>query len=666
MATTPTQNPVPSESPRDLKFNAGKIDEFVTSIALKYIDRFGYEHYTIEGLRQIAQQAIAAFGWITIDSFQDGATLTLPNQVLRWKLPDGDGEYYRWDGEFPKVVPSASTPASTGGIGDGAWVSIGDAALRAMLISSADGMGDSLIAVKQPYVGGFSRTQHDKNSDAVSIKDFGATWNGDIHLLSERYSSLSEAQAVYPFVTSLSQSIDYAALQAALNTGKTVLLPYGTGYVNSTIFFNNSVRLIGEGTSTINRSQSFISVVGNISLFALAQGTASSGKFIQVFIDGLYIFYSTGSTPTNPSGNSGKIAFNFYSVIESTTSLEMAEIKNCTVHGAWRCFSDTTGMYLTKLENVWSRNCHDGFIKATGTTLTLDRCYVIGAISPYQFGAIVSGLMLNCALDQSTISINAGTFGGAGIHITGSTFNIVGFDAEANSISTDGGGTAALIHFENSLGCVSGLVGVGNTMATLSPTTDGNVAFIRASGTSQLEVRNTKDNFSDATGVTYTGSGYPAMLQAEGSAKITVHNSKFRASSGGSPVISTASTGNVSWFDSNISGIISGGYTQKTSAYGLQTPGFFTANGSTAVNAGSPVSLFTLPSTEGVYLISTWGSGSGTNYESSHLASYEGTVLTLTPLKNNTTYTTFSVSGLNVRIQTSGTLTIKWSYTRLS
>jgi len=136
MATTPTNLPVPSESPRDLKFNAGKIDEFVTSLALQYIDRFGNAHYTIEGLRKLAEQAIAAFGWITVDSFQEGATLTLPNQILRWKLPDGDGEYYRWDGAFPKVVDQDSTPATSGGIGPGAWVSVGDAALRSMLAAS--------------------------------------------------------------------------------------------------------------------------------------------------------------------------------------------------------------------------------------------------------------------------------------------------------------------------------------------------------------------------------------------------------------------------------------------------------------------------------------------------------------------------------------------------
>ncbi|HCM9410402.1 TPA: hypothetical protein N5N65_004418, partial [Enterobacter hormaechei subsp. xiangfangensis] len=132
MATTPTNLPVPSESPRDLKFNAGKIDEFVTSLAQQYIDRFGNAHYTIEGLRWLAQQAIAAFGWIPVGTFQDGATLTLPNQILK---DETDGEYYRWDGALPKMVPSGSTPSSSGGTGVGAWVSVGDAALRSMLAS---------------------------------------------------------------------------------------------------------------------------------------------------------------------------------------------------------------------------------------------------------------------------------------------------------------------------------------------------------------------------------------------------------------------------------------------------------------------------------------------------------------------------------------------------
>ncbi|MEG9856659.1 hypothetical protein V6X01_23875, partial [Enterobacter hormaechei] len=107
MATTPTNLPVPSESPRDLKYNAGKIDEFVTSMGWTYIDRFGQKHYTIEGINYIAQQAMNAFGYVILSgkTFTTGATINNPNEVL---LNTSDGEYYKWTGTFasgPKVVP---------------------------------------------------------------------------------------------------------------------------------------------------------------------------------------------------------------------------------------------------------------------------------------------------------------------------------------------------------------------------------------------------------------------------------------------------------------------------------------------------------------------------------------------------------------------------------
>lgn len=132
MATVPTNNPIPSEDPRDLKFNAGKIDEVVSSDAHYYTDRFGVRRWTIAGFQYTAEEAIRNYGYITMDSFEDGATLTLPNQVLRYKAT---GEYYRWDGDFPKVVPSGSTPDSTGEVKLGAWVSVGDASLRSQLSS---------------------------------------------------------------------------------------------------------------------------------------------------------------------------------------------------------------------------------------------------------------------------------------------------------------------------------------------------------------------------------------------------------------------------------------------------------------------------------------------------------------------------------------------------
>lgn len=142
MATIPTNKPIPSEDPRDLKFNAGKIDEVVNSDAHYYTDRFGVRRWTIAGFQYTAEEAIRNYGYITMDSFEDGATLTLPNQTLRY---EANGEYYRWDGELPKVVPAGSTPDSTGEVKLGAWVSVGDASLLARLKSNSAGDGASLV-----------------------------------------------------------------------------------------------------------------------------------------------------------------------------------------------------------------------------------------------------------------------------------------------------------------------------------------------------------------------------------------------------------------------------------------------------------------------------------------------------------------------------------------
>lgn len=186
MTTIPTQNAVPSEAPRDLKFNSGKIDEFVTSLEHEYKDRFGRCHMTIEGMRWIFEQlmerfkvdinqAIIAAGYIPMDSFQLGAEITKRNEILR---DETTGEYYRWDGDLPKSVPAGATPESAGGVGMGSWVGVGDASLRGDLKSSAVNSGDALIAVQQPIMGAAIRTQHDRNFDTLSLRDFGAFCNG--------------------------------------------------------------------------------------------------------------------------------------------------------------------------------------------------------------------------------------------------------------------------------------------------------------------------------------------------------------------------------------------------------------------------------------------------------------------------------------------------------
>ncbi|EMR3812079.1 TPA: hypothetical protein JAD16_000762 [Proteus mirabilis] len=54
----------------------------------------------------------------------------------------------------------------------------------------------------------------------VTPEQFGAIGDGCLHPLSERYKTLADAQSVYPLATSLSQSIDWAAMQKADNVAR--------------------------------------------------------------------------------------------------------------------------------------------------------------------------------------------------------------------------------------------------------------------------------------------------------------------------------------------------------------------------------------------------------------------------------------------------------------
>lgn len=64
-----------------------------------------------------------------------------------------------------------------------------------------------------------------------SIKDYGAIGDGNSHPLSTRFGSLLAAKLVYPFVTALTQELDYAATQLATNIAGR---PNGSGLIYAT------------------------------------------------------------------------------------------------------------------------------------------------------------------------------------------------------------------------------------------------------------------------------------------------------------------------------------------------------------------------------------------------------------------------------------------------
>lgn len=97
-------------------------------------------------------------------------------------------------------------------------------------------------------IGYLSRTVGARLGDIANPMDYGAIADGTVHLLSERYASLPLAQVDYPFATSLTQSIDWAAIQAALNAGTgSVYFPAGHYRPNQGNTRTTNVSYMGDG-----------------------------------------------------------------------------------------------------------------------------------------------------------------------------------------------------------------------------------------------------------------------------------------------------------------------------------------------------------------------------------------------------------------------------------
>lgn len=114
---------------------------------------------------------------------------------------------------------------------------------------------------------------------------FGAVCDGGTHPLSGYYGSLGAAQAVYPFITSLSQQIDYAALKKMSNTA---LGPDGSehGAANPGL---NTPMFIGPGTCNLGTDTWIIRNAVGISINGAATGaTTLSGSGIVLQFDGLW------------------------------------------------------------------------------------------------------------------------------------------------------------------------------------------------------------------------------------------------------------------------------------------------------------------------------------------------------------------------------------------
>lgn len=190
---------------------------------------------------QDAQQSAANTNPIVLDASGEAIIYLLTDQIYTFVLKDAD-DVSVWSQDDVTGVASAQE-------------------LSEFIDGLGADSGSSMIGFIQAGPGAVGRTTQSKLRDVVNANDFGAIGDGTLHPLSEKYGSIAAAQFVYSNVTitSLDQSIDWAAWQCALNANapRTVFGGPQTYVLNEELLITKKgMTIAGDGVG-YGRSQFF-------------------------------------------------------------------------------------------------------------------------------------------------------------------------------------------------------------------------------------------------------------------------------------------------------------------------------------------------------------------------------------------------------------------------
>lgn len=243
---------------------------------------------------------------MTIDSFQNGATLSLPNEVLR---DESTGQYYRWAGDLPKIVPAGSTPQSSGGIGLNKWLSASDGVLRSQLGGNLGFgyVGGSTYGQIRNYNGDVTRTYCLGKSNVfdggygffeVDTKDTSSADNGGtvlVDAIGRRWKRQYDGNVnVLWFAKGDGVADDSVKIQAAVDAtqwgGELIFnVPAEFYKVSAEIIISKPITIRGDGGSSVTTKQfPCIKSAGNNSVFKL-RATLDNYMFGAYGITGIHI-----------------------------------------------------------------------------------------------------------------------------------------------------------------------------------------------------------------------------------------------------------------------------------------------------------------------------------------------------------------------------------------
>ncbi|QLO79244.1 hypothetical protein HV306_20015 [Klebsiella grimontii] len=196
-----TGYPVPSPAMPDVWDNNETIDSFVNSPESSVTTRTGIVRDTMFGMQKKAdEQRIAASvalaeqmdsqesafnaaqtdkedrfqgflnssGYVFLGNYENGPfQFSARNQYIRY-----NNQYYRLNAATDTGFTTTGTDANSFANDVTHFVLMDGDTLRQDLGSDEDGMGDALTAVKQPFLGATSQTQHDKNARYPDVFDW--------------------------------------------------------------------------------------------------------------------------------------------------------------------------------------------------------------------------------------------------------------------------------------------------------------------------------------------------------------------------------------------------------------------------------------------------------------------------------------------------------------
>ncbi|HBY3954630.1 TPA: hypothetical protein MIT52_08335 [Klebsiella quasipneumoniae] len=306
------------------------------------------------------QQFLLSSGYVFLGDYENGPfQFSARNQIISYK------------NEFWRLNAATNPPYTTTGMNSTSWavdvthlVSVGDAVLRANLASSENGLGASLIVDKLPYAGAVPRTQHSKNADTLSVKDFGALCDG---------------------VTSDSDAVN-AAILAAHTIGVGEVHFSGVMAISTPIYARSGVTLVGDGqkTSVIKTLPDFTGNIYETFDFATVQAAqltnASNGcpscyGIENCTIDG----YNFSGAPTASTGYGVRL-------YGSQLRLNNLLIGRCANIGLYTelstvadgsSFNAITDTKFSKIQNIEVLECgYEGFVFFGPTDQYLDNIFV--------------------------------------------------------------------------------------------------------------------------------------------------------------------------------------------------------------------------------------------------------------------------------------------------